>query len=180
DSSPGGGLLGISDALRNIGGITQQYAAALINNGRATSTKSVSGTSKAQSGGFGGYKGTRFSNLFQALTFAYGPYSGYASNLTPQKILGMMDFIESEGVPLPTLSPLAGTFNTKHSETIRAFEAALAEANRRRSTRIERQTTAANAAGISLSQYQSLSQTTQGQIDIAGMTFYRQLATIGG
>jgi hypothetical protein len=125
---------------------------------------SVTRGAKGKSSRHGGQKGPSIeTQILMALGYQSTPYNtGYYLNLAYQNLA----FILSEGLPEP--------------RTPAEASALLAEAQRRKAERERQQREAAAAAGISVSEFITLSQTQQGQIDIAGMTLYRQLAGYGG
>jgi hypothetical protein len=168
-------------ALRNIQGISQNSDFVARNtltsrlkvtnpSGRIGATAnrlggiSVTRGARGKSSRHGGEKGpSRETQILMALGYRSVPYNtDFYINLA----LRNLELILEEGLPEPRTPSEASAF--------------LAEAQRRRAERERQQREAAAAAGISVSEFITLSQTQQGQIDIAGMTLYRQLAGYGG
>jgi hypothetical protein len=141
-------------------GLSPGGAARFVRN----TTRSGLTRSKGKSSRHGGEKGpSRETQILTALGYVSTPYNtSYYRDLAMRNLQLILD----EGLPEP--------------RTPAEASALLAEAQRRKAERERQQREAAAAAGISVSEFITLSQTQQGQIDIAGMTLYRQLAGYGG
>lgn len=175
-------------SLRNAQGISQRQAANLVNAGRGGgSTASRSGSGKARSGGFGGNKDPFTSMPFDlALARAMGLQISSASSGTTAALQGiasrqinsMLQLIQEEGFSVPTITGMQT--QSRVNAALASVQSLYAIASKKRADRIAQQQAQAAAAGISFSEFLTLSQTTQGQIDIQGMTLFRQLASYGG
>lgn len=183
---------GIHGNLDFLGGITKTETANLINGGKTGSTGSRSGSSRARSGKFGGMKGplnetfeVQIAQLMGARTASGDRGTGQIllqnAQIEGQKILNLL---RDEGVGLPDfytgMRGGKGDVRMAYSQTAyqERLTAAIAEANRRRAERMERERLRilglSQDSGLSTSEVIAYESTSQGLDDLNGIIDFRK------